>query len=349
MKVLVTGAGGYVGGRLVPELLSRGHSVRAAFTQPAASERLWWAQRTERVRMDVFDLRQTVEALRGVDCVYYLIHGLGGRDFLAADRAAAKNAARAAAECGVRKVVYLSGLVPDEPEHSLSKHLSSRLETERILSEQSNGFDTITLRAAIILGSASTSFEVLKQICERMPALTIPAWMRSQVQPIAVVDVVQALAGALEAEVGTRHYDIGGREQMSYPQLLSRFCAVSGKPRPQIVVPLAPAKIVSFLASRLVDVPTGTVEALVESLKHDMVCGEDDFVEDLLPPGHQLVETDEAIRRANAPARAEDPADRDPLGPLPHDPQWAQGGKSLAGAALTRASSILENLARPAR
>src|SRR6478735_11614325 len=195
--VLVTGATGYVGSRLIPRLLADGHTVRAAVTDLDKAADRWWADQVELVRMDVLEADTVDAALEGVDAVFYLIHGMGGEDFAIRDRASAETMAYACAMAGVRTIVYLSGLVPDVPEDELSEHIASRLEVERILTGASSGIRTITLRAAIVTGSGSTSFEVVRQISERMPVQAIPAWMDSRVQPVAVVDVVEALTGAL--------------------------------------------------------------------------------------------------------------------------------------------------------
>ena len=198
--VLVTGATGYVGSRLIPRLLRDGHTVRAAVTNLDKARGRWWADQVDLVQMDVLDADTVDTAVEGVDAVYYLIHGMSGADFALRDRQSAETIAYACAMAGVGDLVYLSGLVPDVPEDELSEHIASRLEVERILTGASYGIRTITLRAAIVTGSGSTSFEIVRQISERMPVQAVPAWMDSRVQPIAVVDVVEALVGALRLD-----------------------------------------------------------------------------------------------------------------------------------------------------
>lgn len=322
MKILVTGATGYVGGRLVPVLLERSHEVRTTTSNPDR-ESPWWADRVETVVMDALDADQVAAACEGVDAVYYLIHGMGARDFAQTDRSAATHFADAVKTHQVPRVIYLSGVVPDVDEDELSPHIASRLEIERILRD--TPAIVVVLRAAVLLGSGSTSFEVIRQVSERLPVHTVPSWMDSLVQPIALVDVLEALVGALDHDGPSRHFDVGGPDRLRYPDLLDAYTSYAGLQRPQVDVPLMPTSLVGTLVGSLTDVPRTTVEALVESLRHDMVAAEDDFATTLLPEGHQLVGLDEAFRRSLA-APATTPEGADPMGPLPQDPSWASGG-----------------------
>ena len=344
--VLVTGATGYVGSRLIPRLLHEGHTVRAAVTNLDKARDRWWADQVELVRMDVLDIDTVDAAVDGVDAVFYLIHGMSGPDFAVRDRESAENMAYASAMAGVRTIVYLSGLVPDVPEDELSEHISSRLEVERILTGASSGIRTITLRAAIVTGSGSTSFEVVRQISERLPVQAIPAWMDSRVQPIAVVDVVEALAGALRRESESRSYDVGGPERMPYTSLLDAYAEVAGLSRPQVVVPGLPTDLVGTLAGAITDVPGTTVAALVESLRHDMICHDVDWTYDLLPHDHELLEVEESFARALAETdESVPPAERDPLGPMPGDPEWAGGQGGGLASAVAGAEALVTGLA----
>lgn len=339
MKILVTGANGYVGGRLVPRLLTDGHDV-VTTTSDIKRERPWWSDRVRTVEMDVLDARQVAKAVEGVDAVYYLVHGMGGDNFVENDRRGAQNMAAAITNHGVGRVVYLSGIVPPVPDDELSKHISSRLEVEQILTD--TPATVITLRAAVILGSGSTSFEIIRQVSERLPVQTVPDWMQSDVQPIAVVDVVEALVGALSVQTASRSYDVGGPDTLPYPQLLETYAEVADLTRPQVTIPLLPTDLVGTLVGTLTDVPGPVVEALVESLHHDMVAHEDDFRTDLLPAGHQLVGLQESITRALAEEPA-DPATGDPMAPQPQDPKWAQGGdaRPVIAKAVDAAKSAL--------
>ena len=322
MQILVTGATGYVGGRLVPLLLKRDHDVRTTTSDPDR-EQPWWGEHVETVVMDALDPVQVSAACEGMDAVYYLIHGMGGDDFAEADRKSATNLADAVRDHGIERIVYLSGLVPDVDEGELSEHITSRREVEQVLSDVPA--TVVALRAAVLLGSGSTSFEIIRQVSERMPVHTVPSWMDSMVQPIATADVLVALAGALDYTGRSRHFDVGGPDQVRYGALLETYTQHAGLERPQVKVPLLPTALVGTLVGSLTDVPRSTVEALVESLRHDMICADDDFREMLLPRGHRLIGLDEAFRRSLAP-RASPPKDADPMGPLPQDPAWADGG-----------------------
>ena len=318
----MTGATGYVGGRLVPLLLERGHDVRTTTSDPDR-EQPWWGDRVETVVMDALDADQVTAACEGVDAVYYLVHGMNGDDFAESDRKAANNFADGVRAHGIDRVVYLSGIVPDVAESEISEHIKSRQEVERILNDVPA--TVVVLRAAVLLGSGSTSFEIIRQVSERMPVHTVPSWMNSMVQPVATVDVLEALVGALEYAGPSRHFDVGGPDQLRYGALLEAYTEHAGLERPQVNVPLLPTALVGTLVGSLTDVPRATVEALVESLHHDMIVADSDFQKMLLPRGHRLVGLDEAFRRSLAP-RASVPEDSDPMGPFPQDPAWASGG-----------------------
>ena len=322
MKILVSGATGYVGGRLVPMLIERGHDVRTTTTDPAR-QHPWWSERVETVVMDALDADQVSAACEGVDALYYLIHGMGGDDFARTDRRAATHFADGVRAQGLDRIVYLSGFVPDVAGDELSEHIQSRREVERILS--GTPATVVVLRAAVLLGSGSTSFEIIRQVSERMPVHTVPTWMDSMVQPIATVDVLEALVGALEYSGPSRHFDVGGPDRLRYGALLDAYTSHAGLDRPQVDVPLLPMSLVGTLVGSLTDVPRPTVEALVESLRHDMVAADDDFQHMLLPEGHRLLGLDEAFRRSLT-ERATAPEGADPMGPLPQDPVWASGG-----------------------
>ncbi|MDE9364288.1 NAD(P)H-binding protein [Luteipulveratus sp. YIM 133132] len=339
MKVLVTGATGYVGGRLVPLLLDEGHTVRTT-THRARPGPWWWADAVETVPMDALDPQQVEAACEGVDAVYYLLHGLDRPDFVEQDRRAAQNLVAAVEKHRVERVVYLSGIVPPVPEERLSDHIASRLEVERVLTDSSA--TVISLRAAIVIGSGSASFEILRQVSERLLLQPLPLWMDSAVQPVAVVDVLECLLGALTLDSDSLHLDVGGPEQLSYARLLQAYAQIAGRLRPQLVLPYLRDPLVGRLVGALTDVPTPVVRSLVQSLRHDMVCADDSFVPLLLPPGHRLVGVRPAIERALA-APQDDPPDADPMGPMPQDPAWSRdgGARPVTSALLELAQSLL--------
>ena len=216
--------------------------------------------------MDVLNLRETVLALAGVDAVVYLIHGLGDADFRHTDREAAENLRDAVDHQGVRRLVYFSGLIPDVSAADLSEHLASRLEVEETLAQSTAS--TLTLRAAMVVGSGSTSFEMVRQISERLPLLqTIPTWMRDTVvQPIAVADAVHYLAEAVERVDVTGHLDVAGPDRLTYPELLDLYADIAGLTRIQVTVPGLPEEA-RGVGGRLTDVDTPTVQSLMASLR----------------------------------------------------------------------------------
>lgn len=315
------GAGGYVGSRLVPALLAADHEVTATFTRAGSAERFWWAKQVEVVEVDVLDRPAVRTAFTGADALFYLVHGLGGGDFATSDREGAYNAAHAAVRGGLRRIVYLGGLVPDVPDDDLSPHLRSRLEVEQVLTD--SGVPTSALRAAMVVGSGSTSFEIMRQVSELLPVQVLPRWMDSRVEPVAVTDVVTAMVGALTAPAVSRHFDLGSGERMPYAALLRLYADRAGLRRVQVRVPGLPTALVSRLAPALTRAPSSTVQSLVESLRHDMVCGRQDFVGELMPQGHALTPVAEAIDRALAvPDPSVPDSDRDVIGPLSSDAPW---------------------------
>jgi uncharacterized protein YbjT (DUF2867 family) len=269
VRILVAGATGYVGSRLVPELLRRGHDVVAASSREPEPQRFSWGGQAASVQMDATDPQQVAEALNGVDAVCYLVHGLSMLDFRVRDRLAAEVMRDAVTEAGVGRVVYLSGLVPDVPEEELSPHISSRLEVERVLSE--SPARTLSMRAGVVIGAGSTSFEIVRQTAQTLLVQPVPTWMRSNVQPIAVTDVVRVLADALEDEA-TGDVDIAGPDVISYPDLLTMYADVANLSRVQVPVYGASVDLVALAAGLVSAAPYWTAAALVRSLRHDMVC-----------------------------------------------------------------------------
>ncbi|MER7504498.1 SDR family oxidoreductase [Nonomuraea pusilla] len=330
-RCLVTGATGYIGGRLVPELLTAGHEVRCMARSPARLRDLPWAGRVEVAEADATDAEATLRALDGVEVAYYLIHAMGatGR-FAERDRLAARTFARAAERAGVRRIVYLGGLTAGG---ELSPHMRSRAEVGEIF--LSCGVPAVVLRAAVIIGSGSASFEMLRYLTERLPVMTTPRWVRTRTQPIAVRDVLRYLvAWADVPETVNRAFDVGGPDVLTYADMMHGYAAVAGLPHRLIVpVPMLTPRLSSLWVGLVTPVPPGIARPLVESLRGEAVCREHDvarYVPD--PPGgltgfldaltlalKKIKEADVATRWSSASTPGA------PSDPLPTDPGWAGG------------------------
>nr|WP_232303725.1 DUF2867 domain-containing protein [Pseudofrankia sp. DC12] len=330
------GATGYIGSRLIPELLARGHTVRAAARSPARLAGVPWLDQVELVRADVGDPGQVAAALAGQDVLYYLVHSLHQRDFVERDRAAARTVALAARRAGVRRIIYLGGISPAG--QRLSAHLASREEVG--LKLLGSGVPTVVLRAAVVIGSGSASFEMLRYLTERLPAMVTPRWVRSRVQPIAIRDVLYYLTRTAElvpAEVN-RGFDIGGPEVLTYWEMMCRYAAVAGLPRRVVVpVPLLTPWLSAQWVNLVTPVPRSIAVPLISSLVHEVVCRDHDLAAYVPDPARGLTGYDEAVtlalartRQADVPsrwARATAPRARpfSPSDPLPTDPDWSGG------------------------
>ncbi|MFF9481740.1 SDR family oxidoreductase [Streptomyces sp. NPDC014733] len=332
---LVTGATGYIGGRLVPELLDAGFAVRALARTPQKLRDHPWAGRIEIRRGDVTDVASVRGALDGVDTAYYLVHALGtGAAFEETDRRAARIFADEARAAAIRRLVYLGGLTPPGvPRNQLSPHLRSRAEVADIL--LASGVPTAALRAAVIIGSGSASFEMLRYLTERLPVMITPSWVATRTQPIAVRDVLRYLVGcATLPDDVSRAFDIGGPDVLTYRDMMQRYARVAGLPGRFIVsVPVLTPGLSSLWVGLVTPVPGGLARPLAESLRHEVVCQEHDiarYVPD--PPGHPLP-LDEALALALRRIREAKVATRwssaavpgAPAEPLPTDPDWAGG------------------------
>jgi uncharacterized protein YbjT (DUF2867 family) len=329
---LVTGATGYIGGRLVPELLAAGHRVRVMSRSPERLRDHPWAGDVEVVRADASDADEVAAACAGADVVYYLVHALGsGHEFEETDRRTAQVMARAVRDAGVGRLVYLGALVPDGEE--LSPHLRSRTEVAEIL--LGSGVPTVVLRAAVVLGSGSASFEMLRHLTERLPVMVTPRWVHSRIQPIAVRDVLRYLVGCATLPPSVhRCFDVGGPDVMSYAEMMQRYAAVADLPRRRILpVPLFTPSLSSHWVGLITPVPAGIARPLVESLRNTVVCREHDIAEFVPDPPEGLLGFDAAVRLAVQRVRDSAVATRwasasvpgAPSDPLPTDPDWAGG------------------------
>jgi uncharacterized protein YbjT (DUF2867 family) len=332
VRHLITGATGYVGGRLAPRLLDveGDGAVRCVVRDPAKLRDVPWARRAEVVRGDVLDPKSMRAACEGVDVVYFLVHSLVDRDFAAIDRRAAHVVVQAARDAGVRRIVYLGGLHPDGP---LSPHLSSRREVGEIL--LAGGVPTAVLQAAVVLGSGSASFEMLRYLTERLPVMVTPRWVGSRIQPIAIRDVLRYLMAAahLPAEVN-RTFDIGGPEVLTYHEMMTRYATVAGlPPRHVLQVPFLTPRLSSHWVNLVTPVPRSIAVPLIDSLVHEVVCREQDILTYVPDPPEGRIDYDRAVALALARINVGDVETRwsDAAGPVaaagpqPTDPQWAGG------------------------
>ncbi|MEJ1199499.1 MULTISPECIES: SDR family oxidoreductase [unclassified Streptomyces] len=348
LRCLVTGATGYIGGRLVPELLAAGHRVRCLARSPHKLRDHPWAGQAEVVRGDVTDADSVAGAMEGIDVAYYLVHALGGGgDFEETDRRAARTFAERAEAAGVRRIVYLGGLTPPGvPEHDLSPHLRSRAEVGRVL--LASGVPTTVLRAAVVIGSGSASFEMLRYLTERLPVMVTPSWVHTRIQPVAVRDVLRALVGSarMPGDV-SRAFDIGGPDVLTYRDMMVRYAGIAELPRRLILpVPMLTPGLSSHWVGLVTPVPASIARPLTESLRHEVVCRENDIVRYVpAPPGYPLG-FDDAVRLALQRVRDARVTTRwssasvpgAPSDPLPTDPDWAGGSLYTDHRALTVAA-----------
>ena len=325
MRVLVTGATGYIGGRLVPLLLEAGHEVRCLSRDPRRLDGLPWRSRVEVAAGDVLEPASLAPALEGCEAAYYLVHAMAkGAGFDERDRSGAAHFRDAAAAARLKRIVYLGGLAPEEA--ALSKHLGSRQEVGRVLA---GGATPITeLRAAVIIGSGSLSFEMLRYLTEVLPVMTTPRWVRTRCQPIAVGDVLDLLVRVLDdPEPVSRVLEIGGPDVLTYQQMMRAYADEVGLRRLILPVPFLSPGLSSLWVGLVTPLPPRVARPLVESLRTEAVV-RDDTARRLFP--HDPLPYREALRLAlatpsDAVATRWSDAAPSPAHPAPGDPEWSGG------------------------
>ncbi|CAB4630728.1 unannotated protein [freshwater metagenome] len=331
-KCLVTGATGYIGGRLIRELLAHGYRVRVLARNPERLKDHPWIDRVEVVSGDAHDIATLDKALDGIDVAYYLLHALMTKEnFEQQEKDLAQKFGEAAKKANVQRIVYLGGIIAKNEE--LSPHLQSRADTGKTL--RSFGIPTIELRAGVVIGSGSASFEMLRYLTERLPIMTTPRWVETKIQPIAVRDVLRYLVGAaaLDSSI-SGDFDIGGPEVFSYRDMMMKYAEAAGlRKRIIIPIPVLTPRLSSGWVGLVTPVPITLARRLVESLKNEVIA-RNDSIRKLIPdaPGglthfKRSVELALArIKEANVETRwtnASVPGT--PSAPLPTDPDWAGG------------------------
>lgn len=269
-KILVTGASGYVGGHLIDELLARGYQVRLMLRGNIEAYKKRWPD-AEIIAADAFDPEQLKAALSGIEVAYYLIHSLnlGTKRFESADNRAALNFKNAAEENQVKRIIFLGGL-GDVSAH-LSHHLGSRIDTaiNLIMGKVS----VTTLRAAVIFGSGGSSYEIIHHLVKKLPILLPPPWAKNKCQPIALSDLIKYLIGVLEVpETAGGYYDVGGRDILTYEEMLKDFAKIINKKMLFINSPFNAISLYSYMASLISPVPYTLIRCLFESLQNETIC-----------------------------------------------------------------------------
>jgi uncharacterized protein YbjT (DUF2867 family) len=325
LRLAIAGATGYIGGRLAPRLLESGYAVRCLVRSPGKLRDREWAShpRVEIHATDLADFQAVRESLAGCHAAYYLVHSMNsaGARYAKEDRALALAFARAAREAGVGRIIYLGGLGETGPD--LSPHLTSRREVEQAL--RSTGVPVTVLRAAMIIGSGSASFEILRYLVERLPVMVTPKWVRTPCQPIAVRNVIGYLVGVLSCpETLDATFDIGGPEVLSYREIMQIMAEELGLRRRWILpVPVLTPRLSSYWIHLVTPLSHNIAKPLAEGLRNPVVCREHRITE-LLP--QDLWTVREAIRAALRKVAAHSVETSWLMaGPLPGDPDWSGG------------------------
>jgi uncharacterized protein YbjT (DUF2867 family) len=324
-RIAITGATGYIGGRLAPQLLEAGYAVRCLVRSRAKlAGRAWTLDpRVEILEADLADAPSLTRELAGCDAAFYLVHSMmsAAGEYAQRDQQLALAFARAARDAGVGRIIYLGGL--GETGSNLSEHLSSRRDVERVLA--STGVPVTVLRAAMIIGSGSASFEILRYLVQRLPVMITPKWVSTPCQPIAVENVVAYLVGVLSVpETIGGAFDIGGAETLCYSGIMRVMAEELGLPRRWIIpVPVLSPRLSSYWIHLVTPLSHKIAIPLAEGLKNPVVC-RDDRIRRLVR--QRLLNVREAIRAAlSQVAASQVETNWSMAGPMPGDPDWSGG------------------------
>lgn len=298
--VLVTGATGYIGGRLVPRLIESGYRVRCLVRDAARLQGRPWRDAVEVVAGDVLEPESLAAAMEGVDVAYYLVHSLGsGADYHQRDLRAATNFGEAARAAGVSRIIFLGGLAEATPD--LSKHLQSRQQTGDAL--RAAGVPTTEFRAGVIVGSGSLSFEMIRYLTERVPVMICPRWVRTRTQPIGIREVLEYLVAALSVpESADRIIEIGGSEVITYGEMMTIYAEVRGLKRWMVPVPVLTPRLSSYWVNVVTPIPAVIARPLIEGLRNENIV-HDRSARELFPgvvPTTYRVSVERALERLQA-------------------------------------------------
>ena len=268
--ILVTGATGYVGGRLIPKLLQNGHTVRCLVRDKTRVPDKWWKDEVELVEADVLDIDSLKNVFKGIEQAFYLIHSLGGalNDLISTEVQAANNFSTQAKTQGVDRIIYLGGIEPKSSQQS--KHLSSRIKTGEAL--RSSGVSVTEFQAGVIVGSGSLSFELVRYLTERVPLLITPKWVTTKTQPISIRDVLSYLIEALSTpESRDQIIEIGGADVVSYADMFDQYAKLRNLKRPIVKVPVLTPKLSSLWVGLVTPINTKIARLLIDGLDNEVI------------------------------------------------------------------------------
>ena len=328
-RVLVTGATGYIGGRLVPRLLEAGFQVRVIVRDAEKLNEVPWFSQVEILQGDLLNKADVLTATKNIDVLYYLVHAMGQHgDFESKELLGATNVAEAAKENKLSRIVYLGGLHPRA--EKLSKHLRSRKEVGEIL--LASGVPTVAFQAGVIIGSGSTSFEMIRHLTDVLPVMTAPKWVGNKIQPIAVRDVLYYLVKAAELPASVnRTLDIGGPEVLKYSEMMNGYALEAGmKERAILRLPVLTPYLASQWVNLVTPIPRSLAVPIIASLQHDCIMNEHDIDSIIPPPEGGLTSYRRSVHLALGKMKEGDietswqnsSVDGAPSDPLPSDPEW---------------------------